>query len=60
MPKVNVKWSGKRYEVDVDIDCDPIIFKAQLFELTGVAPERQKVVFKVSFFLYFLKISNSL
>jgi ubiquitin carboxyl-terminal hydrolase 14 len=46
MPKVNVKWSGNRYEVDVDTDCDPIIFKAQLFELTGVAPERQKVVFK--------------
>lgn len=54
MPKVNVKWSGNRYEVDVDTDCDPIIFKAQLFELTGVAPERQKVVFKVSLCFYSL------
>jgi ubiquitin carboxyl-terminal hydrolase 14 len=46
MPKVNVKWSGNRYEVDADTTSEPILFKAQLFELTGIAPERMKVVFK--------------
>ena len=48
MPKVNVKWRGNRYEVDVDTSSEPLIFKAQLFELTGVVPDRQKIVFKVN------------
>ena len=47
MPKVHVKWGGNRYDLDVDTQNDPVVFKAQLFELTGVLPERQKVVFKV-------------
>lgn len=48
MPKVNVKWSGKQFEVDANTDLEPLVFKSQLFELTGVVPERQKVVIKVS------------
>ncbi|CAD5234332.1 unnamed protein product [Bursaphelenchus xylophilus] len=46
MPKVNVKWSGKLFEVDVDQDLEPLVFKSQLFGLTGVSPDRQKVMVK--------------
>jgi ubiquitin carboxyl-terminal hydrolase 14 len=47
MPKVQVKWGATKLEVNVDTAMEPLIFKAQLFELTGVVPERQKIVFKV-------------
>lgn len=32
--------------MDVDTDEDPVIFKAQIFTLTGVQPHRQKVMCK--------------
>lgn len=45
--KVNIKWGKELYH---DIECNlqepPIIFKAQMFALTGVQPERQKIMFK--------------
>ena len=43
---VKVKWGTESYNVDVDTDEEPIVFKAQLFALTGVQPERQKVILK--------------
>uniref|UniRef100_A0A7E4ZWS4 Ubiquitin carboxyl-terminal hydrolase n=1 Tax=Panagrellus redivivus TaxID=6233 RepID=A0A7E4ZWS4_PANRE len=46
MPKVSVKWSGKKFDLDADTTNEPLIFKAALFELTGVVPDRQKVVFQ--------------
>ncbi|KAJ1858855.1 deubiquitinating enzyme [Coemansia sp. RSA 1853] len=46
MVKVLVKWQGKKYEVDADITMPGEYFKAQLFSLTGVAPERQKILVK--------------
>uniref|UniRef100_UPI00358E510C ubiquitin carboxyl-terminal hydrolase 14 isoform X1 n=2 Tax=Myxine glutinosa TaxID=7769 RepID=UPI00358E510C len=44
---VKVKWGKEKFE-DVELNTDeaPILFKAQLFALTGVQPDRQKVVFK--------------
>lgn len=33
-------------EIDVNTDEEPILFKAQLFALTGVQPERQKIMCK--------------
>ncbi|KAJ1658006.1 deubiquitinating enzyme [Dispira simplex] len=45
--KVNVKWSGKKFD---DLELDPtesvLTFKTQLFSVTGVEPERQKILTK--------------
>ncbi|XP_041984685.1 ubiquitin carboxyl-terminal hydrolase 14 [Aricia agestis] len=49
MPKVpvKVKWGKEIYpDVEVNTDDEPVLFKAQIFALTGVQPERQKVVCK--------------
>ncbi|KAL4237112.1 Ubiquitin carboxyl-terminal hydrolase 14 [Mactra antiquata] len=45
--KVNVKW-GKEKFTDVECNTDelPEVFKAQLFALSGVQPDRQKVMMK--------------
>jgi len=45
--KVKVKWGKELFnDVEVDTGEEPIVFKAQLFALTGVQPERQKVMMK--------------
>ncbi|XP_022232940.2 ubiquitin carboxyl-terminal hydrolase 14-like [Drosophila obscura] len=45
--KVKVKWGRELFtDIDVNTDEDPILFKAQLFALTGVEPDRQKVMCK--------------
>ncbi|KAI1705322.1 ubiquitin carboxyl-terminal hydrolase domain-containing protein [Ditylenchus destructor] len=46
MPKICVKWSGQKYDVDVNTELEPLVLKSQLFELTGVVPDRQKVMIK--------------
>ncbi|XP_002069296.3 ubiquitin carboxyl-terminal hydrolase 14 isoform X1 [Drosophila willistoni] len=44
---VKVKWARELYhDVVVNTDERPILFKAQLFALTGVHPERQKIMWK--------------
>lgn len=44
---VNVKW-GKEKMSDVECNTDepPMLFKSTLFSLTGVVPERMKVMVK--------------
>jgi len=45
--KIKVKWTREVFnDVEVNTDEEPIVFKAQLFALTGVQPERQKVMLK--------------
>ena len=45
--KIKVKWAKEVYnDVEVNTDEEPMVFKAQLFALTGVQPERQKVMLK--------------
>ncbi|TMW42744.1 hypothetical protein DOY81_012175 [Sarcophaga bullata] len=45
--KVKVKWGREMFpDIEVNTDEEPILFKAQLFALTGVQPERQKVMCK--------------
>jgi ubiquitin carboxyl-terminal hydrolase 14 len=47
MVKVSVKWGKEAYtDVDADPSQPPSVFKLQLFSLTGVPPERQKVMIK--------------
>lgn len=44
---VKVKWGKESYpDIEVNTDEPPMLFKAQLFALTGVQPERQKVMIK--------------
>jgi hypothetical protein len=44
---VKVKWGKENFpNVEVNTDEEPILFKAQLFALTGVQPERQKILCK--------------
>eukprot|EP01134_Creolimax_fragrantissima_P001274 CFRG1274T1 len=44
MTTVTVKWTKHKYEIDLDTTEPPLVFKSQLFALTGVEPERQKVM----------------
>lgn len=44
---VKVKWGRESFpNISVNTDEEPILFKAQLFALTGVQPHRQKVMCK--------------
>ena len=44
---VNVKWGKEKFEgIEVDTSEPPEVFKAQLFALSGVPPERQKIMAK--------------
>ncbi|XP_076054607.1 ubiquitin specific protease 14 [Oratosquilla oratoria] len=45
--KVKVKWGKELYtDVEVNTEEEPMVFKAQVFALTGVQPERQKIMVK--------------
>ncbi|KAJ1719858.1 deubiquitinating enzyme [Coemansia erecta] len=46
MVKVQVKWQGKKFDVDVDLTQPGEVFKMQLYSLTNVAPERQRILVK--------------
>ena len=43
---VVVKWSGKKFNIDLDTTEPGSTFKLQIFSLTGVPPDRQKVLIK--------------
>lgn len=44
---MKVKWGKELFEqLELNTDEEPIVFKAQLFALTGVSTDRQKVMFK--------------
>lgn len=44
---VKVKWGKELYpDIEVDTGEPPMVFKAQLFALTGVEPHRQKIMLK--------------
>ncbi|KAL8113745.1 ubiquitin carboxyl-terminal hydrolase 6-like isoform X1 [Apium graveolens] len=47
MPTVSVKWQKELLSgVEIDTSQPPYVFKCQLFDLTGVPPERQKIMVK--------------
>ena len=42
---MKVKWGKEKLEgVELNSDQSPVVFKSQLFTLTGVAPDRQKLM----------------
>ena len=44
---MNVKWGRAKFdEVEVNTEEPPVVFKARLYSLTGVQPDRQKVMVK--------------
>lgn len=44
---VSVKWQKELFkDVEIDTTQPPYVFKCQLYDLTGVAPERQKIMVK--------------
>jgi hypothetical protein len=45
--KVEVKWQKELFkDIEIDTAQPPLVFKVQLFTLTGVPPERQKIMVK--------------
>lgn len=47
MPTVSVKWQKQVFPaVEIDLEQSPYVFKCQLYDLTGVHPERQKIMVK--------------
>lgn len=47
MSTVSVKWQKKVFEsIEIDTNQPPFVFKAQLYDLSGVPPERQKIMVK--------------
>ncbi|KAK4373851.1 hypothetical protein RND71_004528 [Anisodus tanguticus] len=45
--KISVKWQKEVYPaVEIDTSQPPYVFKCQLYDLTGVPPERQKIMVK--------------
>lgn len=45
-PIVNVKWGKEKFNVECNSDESPDVLKAQLFCLSGVEPDRQKLLGK--------------
>lgn len=44
---MKVKWGKEVYnDIEANTSEPPMLFKAQIFALTGVQPERQKVMMK--------------
>lgn len=44
---VNIKWGKEKFQdVEVNTNESPEVFQAQLFALSGVPPERQKIMAK--------------
>ncbi|KAM0881095.1 hypothetical protein ACQ4PT_033166 [Festuca glaucescens] len=47
MVTVSVKWQKQVFsDIEIDTSQSPFVFKAQLYALTGVPPERQKIMVK--------------
>ena len=46
---MNVKWGKEKYsDIELDTSETPELFKAQVMALTGVEPDRQKIMLKGS------------
>ena len=39
-----MKWGKESYDVEVDTSLPGVVFKTQLYTLTGVPPDRQKIM----------------
>jgi ubiquitin carboxyl-terminal hydrolase 14 len=46
MVQIVIKWSNQKFPIDIDDSTTAILLKSQIFSLTGVSPERQKIMVK--------------
>ncbi|KAK9473689.1 uncharacterized protein V1510DRAFT_317412 [Dipodascopsis tothii] len=44
--QISVRHAGKKYDLEVSLEDSGYVLKSQLYSLTGVAPERQKILVK--------------
>lgn len=44
--KIIIKWKNEKYEIEVNHETTGLLLKTQIFSLTGVKPERQKIMVK--------------
>lgn len=44
--QVHIKHAGKTYDLQLDPDLPPATFKNAVYQLTGVPPDRMKVMIK--------------
>lgn len=60
---VSVKWQKEVFSnVEIDTTQPPYVFKCQLFDLTGVPPERQKIMVKgglLKVYIIFIEFCSS-
>lgn len=60
--QVHIKHAGKTYDVQLDPDLPPAAFKDAVYHLTGVPPDRMKVMIKGGMLkvpLYLLSVCNA-
>lgn len=57
---VHIKHAGKTYDVRLDTDLPPAAFKDAVYQLTGVPPDRMKVMIKGGMLKVSLSISRLL
>jgi ubiquitin carboxyl-terminal hydrolase 14 len=60
--QVHIKHAGKTYDVQLDPDLPPAAFKDAVYHLTGVPPDRMKVMIKGGILkvpLYLLLVCNA-
>lgn len=43
---INIRWNGVKYPIEADLSVSGLDFKTLVFSLTGVAPDRQKILVK--------------
>ena len=43
---VHIKHAGKTYDLTIDLDQPPSAFKDAIYQVTGVPPDRMKVMIK--------------
>eukprot|EP01118_Nematostelium_gracile_P018856 TRINITY_DN8525_c0_g1_i1.p1 TRINITY_DN8525_c0_g1~~TRINITY_DN8525_c0_g1_i1.p1 ORF type:complete len:475 (-),score=155.12 TRINITY_DN8525_c0_g1_i1:20-1444(-) len=47
MVKVSIKWGKQKFDdIELDLNEPPVVFKGQIYALTNVLPERQKIMVK--------------
>lgn len=59
--KITVKWSGEEYPItDIEENDTVLSLKEKIENLTGVRPERQKLLnLKFKGYIFLLKLANS-
>ena len=44
--QIKLKWKKDKHDIDVDTTQSPLDFKVQVYSLTGLPPDQQKLIFR--------------